>query len=106
MNKTICTKKKDILDVIYDAHLAIGQGGRNEIIKETQTKHKNITTESIMLYLNLCIPCLKNSKVQKKCLVIKPVIFSEMNSRAQVDLIDMQSQPGGDLKWILCPKIT
>ena len=66
MNKTICTKKKDILDVIYDAHLAIGQGGRNEIIKETQTKHKNITTESIMLYLNLCIPCLKNSKVQKK----------------------------------------
>ena len=27
--------------------------------------------------------------------------FSEMNSRAQVDLIDMQSQPDGDLKWIL-----
>ena len=24
-----------------------------------------------------------------------------MNSRAQVDLIDMQSQPDGDLKWIL-----
>ena len=23
----------------------------------------------------------------------------EMNSRAQVDLIDMQSQPDGDLKW-------
>ena len=37
----------------------------------------------------------------KKGLVIKPMIFSEMNSRAQVDLIDMQSQPDGDLKWIL-----
>ena len=24
-----------------------------------------------------------------------------MDSRAQVDLIDMQSQPDGDLKWIL-----
>ena len=24
-----------------------------------------------------------------------------MNSRAQLDLIDMQSQPDGDLKWIL-----
>ena len=23
-----------------------------------------------------------------------------MNSRAQVDLVDMQSQPDGDLKWI------
>ena len=32
------------------------------------------------------------------------MIFSEMNSRAQVDLIDMQSQPQGDLKWILVYK--
>ena len=32
------------------------------------------------------------------------MIFSEMNSRAQVDLIDMQSQPNGDLKWILVYK--
>ena len=29
------------------------------------------------------------------------MIFSEMNSRAQEDLIDMQSQPDGDLIWIL-----
>ena len=29
------------------------------------------------------------------------MIFSEMNSRAQVDLIDMQSQPDGELKWII-----
>ena len=78
-------QKEDIFDVIHDAHLAIGHG-RNRMIKETQTKYKNITAESIMLYLSL---------------VIKPIIFSEVNSRAQVDLIDMQSQPDGDLKWIL-----
>ena len=29
------------------------------------------------------------------------MIFSEMNSRAQVDLTDMQNQPDGELKWIL-----
>ena len=51
--------------------------------------------------LSLCVPCLKKSKVPRKGLVIKPMIFSEMNSRAQVDLIDMQRQPDGDLKWIL-----
>ena len=28
------------------------------------------------------------------------MILGEMNSRAQADLIDMQSQPDGDLKWI------
>ena len=87
--------------MIHDAHVAIGHGGRNRMIKETQTKHKNITVQSIMFYLSLCIPCLKKSKVPKKTLVIKPMIFSEMNSRAQVDLIDMQSQLDGDLKWIL-----
>ena len=54
-----------------------------------------------MLYLRLSVPCLKKSKVPKKVMVIKPMIFSEMNSGAQVDLTDMQSQPDGDLKWIL-----
>ena len=71
------------------------------MIKETQTKYKNITAESIMLYLGLCVSCLKKSKVPKKGLLIKPMIFSEMNSRAQVDLIDMRIQPDGDHKWIL-----
>ena len=54
-----------------------------------------------MVYLSLCFSCLKKSKVLKKGLVFKPMIFSEMKYRAQVDLIDMQSQPDGDLKWIL-----
>ena len=54
-----------------------------------------------MSSLGLCVSRLKKSKVPKKGLVIKPMIFSEMNSRAPVELIDMQSQPDGDLKWIL-----
>ena len=68
------------------------------MIKKIQTKYKNITAESIMLYLSFCVPCLKKSKVPKKGLVIKPIMFSEMNSRAQVGLIDMESQPDCDLK--------
>ena len=67
--------KEDIFDVIHDAYLAIRHGGRNLIIKETQTKYKNITAESIMLYLRLCVPCLKKSKGPKKGLVIKPMIM-------------------------------
>ena len=62
-------QKEDIFDVIHDAHLAIGHGGRNRMIKEAQTKYKNITAESIMLYLILCVSCLKKSKVPKKGLV-------------------------------------
>ena len=52
-------QKEDIFDVIHDAHVAIGHGGRNRMIKETQTKCRNITAESIMLYKRLCFPCLK-----------------------------------------------
>ena len=84
-------QKEYIFDVIHYAHLAISHGGRNRMIKETQTTYKNITAESIMLYLSLCVPCFKKSKVPKKVLVIKPNIFTEMNCRAQVYLIDMQS---------------
>ena len=80
--------------------MLIGHSGRNRMIKETQTKYENITAESIMLYLSLYVPCLKKSKVPKKGLVIKPMIFSEMNARVQVDLTDMRSQSDGDLKWI------
>ena len=54
-----------------------------------------------MFYLCLCIPCIKKSKFPKNELGIKSVIISEMNSWAQVDLNDMQSQHDGDLKWIL-----
>ena len=54
-----------------------------------------------MLYISLCVPYLIKSKNPEKCLVIKPMILSEMNSRAQIDLIDMKSQPDGYLKSIL-----
>ena len=42
-------QKEDIFDVIHDAHLAICHGRRNPMIKEKQTKYKNITAESIMI---------------------------------------------------------
>jgi len=32
--------------------------------------------------------------------VVKPIISSEINSRCQKDLIDMQAQPDGDYKFI------
>ena len=59
-------QREDIFHVMHDTHLAIGHGERNRMIKETQTKYKNITAGSIMLYLSLCVPSLKNSKVPKK----------------------------------------
>ena len=43
----------------------------------------------------------KNYNIKHQCLMIKAITFSEMNSRAQADIINMQSQPDRDLKWII-----
>ena len=37
----------------------------------------------------------------KKGTVVKPMVFSHLNSRCQVELIDFQSQPNGNYKFIL-----
>ena len=63
--------------------------------------HKNITEESIMLYLKLCRHCQEKANKKWKGIVVKPMIFNEMNSRGQVDLIDMQTQAVKEYKWIL-----
>ena len=57
---------EDIFNVIHEAHFSIGHGGRNRMVKETGTKYKNNTGERIMIYLNLCIPCLKNVESSEK----------------------------------------
>ena len=43
----------------------------------------------------------KKQKSPKKGIVVKPVLHNEMSSRCQVDLIDMQSNPDRDMKFIL-----
>ena len=69
--------------------------------KEVGEKYANITREYIMIYIRLCETCqLKKSSVRKS-LVVKPIISKHMNSRRQVDLIDMQSQLDGPYKFIL-----
>lgn len=92
---------EELFDIIHDVHLSIGHGGRNRMEHEVNTKYKNITRDIIMLYLNSCESCQKKGSTAKKGLVVKPIISSEMNSRCQIDLIDMQAQSDGEYKFIL-----
>lgn len=91
----------ELYTIIHASNISIGHGGRNRLERELQEKYKNITRDSIMLYLNLCKTCQKKGSTVKKGLVVKPVVSTEMNARCQVDLIDMQAQPDGDYKFIL-----
>ncbi|XP_050303513.1 SCAN domain-containing protein 3-like [Anthonomus grandis grandis] len=68
---------------------------------ELKRKYCNITRQIIEVYLLLCKECQLKKKVQRKGLVVKPILTNEMNSRCQVDLIDMQSEPDQDFRFIL-----
>jgi hypothetical protein len=59
-----------------------------------------------MIYLNLYETCKKKRWIHKIGLVIKPVVFKEMNSRCMLYFIDMQSQADRELNLFLCIMIT
>lgn len=91
----------ELYEILNSTHSSIGHGGRDRMVKELSTKYKNITRTDIELFLQLCEPCQKKQKGIKKGIVVKPLIFTEFNSRCQVDLIDFQSHKDGKYKFIM-----
>jgi len=95
-------QNESMYDILHEIHYNIDHGGKHRMIAETKKKYKNITQEVILMYLKHCEPCQMKQKCKKeKGLVTKPMIFFEMNNRAQVDLIDMQSQADGEYCFIM-----
>jgi hypothetical protein len=47
----------ELLNVIHEAHIAVGHVRRTRMIKELNRMYKNVTVESIVTYLRLCEPC-------------------------------------------------
>jgi hypothetical protein len=59
---------EELFDIIHNIHLSIGNGGRNRMEYEVNTKYKNITRDMIMLYLNICESCKKKeAQLRKDC---------------------------------------
>lgn len=57
---------EEIFDVIHTAHLNVGHGGRNKVVKEINDKYVNVTSEMVMLYLSLWNLAKKNRKTKGK----------------------------------------
>lgn len=92
--------KEDLFEVINEIHVSSGHGGRNRTKYDANEKYANITKEAIMVYLPLCAVCQKKSSNKRKGLVSKPIVEKKFNSRAQLDLIDMQSQEYNGYRFI------
>ena len=93
--------KSELFNIIHELHLLKGHGARDVMFHEAKERYANVTREVLQLYVDACEECQLKRKKVRKSLVVKPIISKAMNSRAQVDLIDMQSQPDGDFKWIM-----
>ncbi|GFV48421.1 hypothetical protein TNCV_3026911 [Trichonephila clavipes] len=56
----------EIFQVLLVAHLSFGHGERNRILKDFETKYKNVTRRDIELYINLCEPSEKKNQNKAK----------------------------------------
>uniref|UniRef100_A0A8C0K3S7 KRAB-A domain containing 2 n=1 Tax=Canis lupus dingo TaxID=286419 RepID=A0A8C0K3S7_CANLU len=93
--------KEELFDILHDTHLSIGHGGRTRMLKELQGKYGNVTKEVIVLYLTLCKQCHQKNPAPKRGLAPKPMTFKDIDSRCQIEVLDMQSNADGEFKFIL-----
>ncbi|KAJ8720572.1 hypothetical protein PYW08_006037 [Mythimna loreyi] len=85
---------------ILDAHVATGHGRRDKIIYDLKDKYM-VPVFAINIFLQLCKTCLSKKSFPKTGIVVKPLITDDFNRRGQVDLVDFQSSPDGEYKWML-----
>jgi hypothetical protein len=92
---------EETYDIIKKAHLALNHAGRDKMQKEINRKYANITLNCINLYKSVCEECQLRRKNPSKGVVVKPIVSKDFNSRGQVDLVDMQSMPDGNYRFIM-----
>ncbi|XP_060104220.1 uncharacterized protein LOC132578298 [Heteronotia binoei] len=72
---------EDLFDILHEAHITIGHGGRTRMLKELSRRYKNVTAEAVMTYLKLCELCQKKQSGPKKGFAARPALPTEMDSR-------------------------
>ncbi|KAK3913051.1 KRAB-A domain-containing protein 2 [Frankliniella fusca] len=90
---------EEMLDAVFDAHIQAGHGGNSRTYKEVCQHHSRSVCHA--MFVAMCEKCAYKQKSTKKGIVLKPIIHSQMNSRCQVDLIDVQSKPDGEFRHIM-----
>ena len=90
-----------LFDVIKKVHEdGMKHGCRDILNKKLQKMYANITVKQMQAFVDCCEVCQVKKGRMKKGAVVKPIVTSDVNRRAQVDCIDMQSIPDGEYKYI------
>lgn len=91
---------EDYFDKLLETHIQTGHGGRDRMFFYAQKKWR-ITRPACQLFASMCRTCTRKRVVPHKGVVIKPIISDGFNARGQVDLIDFQSCPDGEYKFLM-----
>ena len=92
---------ENMYDVCLKVHHAVGDQ-RTGMESEAAKFYANVTRKMCVTFLKYSEEFqLKRSRRRNNGLVVKPIISECFNSRMQIDLVDMQSMPDGEFKWIL-----
>ena len=90
-----------LFEVIHDAHVLSGHGGRDKLVAVLKKEFWNVTYEFVQIYLSTCQQCEEKRPRARRHLVVSPIVSDGFNSRAQADLINFESEPDGEYKYVL-----
>ena len=90
----------EVFETLQAAHSSTGHGGRDRMMA-VSNRYQNITRTMVEIYLSLCLLCHEKKSLPLKGIVTKPIVMDHYMEKMQIDLIDMQSKPDGEFKWIL-----
>lgn len=55
----------EVYDIIAEYHIKLNHGGRSRMMVELKRKYRNVTAESVLVYLSMCATC-KNKTPKKR----------------------------------------
>ena len=90
-----------MFEIIYRHNKEINHGGRTLTCAAINSRFDNISQNQVASFVKMCETCqLKNTPTVKKHVVVKPIISRRFNARAQVDLVDFQTNPDGEFRYV------
>ncbi|XP_025261981.1 KRAB-A domain-containing protein 2-like [Camponotus floridanus] len=88
-------KADKLFDVLEAAHLNVGHKRKRDVFGT------RLISRSIVRHVRYVVKCQLKKKIPKHGLVVQLILSDYMNSRCQVDLIDMQSESDKDYRFIM-----
>lgn len=99
-NFTFVVPYEKLYEKLSEIHVSTGHGGRDKMLAALKPKYL-IHRSAVELFVKCCKICIEKKQQTRKGLVVRPILSKQWNHRGQVDLIDFQSTPDGEYKWLM-----